>query len=400
MKRTITLFTAVLISCIDAISCDCGRGIISVNIFNSNDWIFIGTLIKEERFNTFPHRKCTYKVVTAYKGVKQGDTVEIHDAENVGACGLGRLTIGGDYLMYARGETLKFTSSCQENSRVPILILPRDSIAIKNIQTGRWRGAIDDTTNTIFHGDTLFLSAHILKVPNNALQKFYDKNGKLSAEGRYKNGVPVGLWRYYEHGKLVEYGKYSKGKKDSLWARQHGTSKYIEEFIDGEYSHKEITFFDGKIYSKKEPVANGKKWISSVFHDNGKPRFIAYANPPERNDKGRLKEPVWDGPFKTFNKAGIVLDEGLHENGFSVGHWKYYYEDGKLRMEGDYIEGKKSGLWKIYHSNKKIKAIGLYEKDEKIGEWKHYDINGKEIPPNPDYIKEDEDWFTYSGVKK
>ena len=100
-----------------------------------------------------------------------------------------------------------------------------------------------------------------------------------------------------------------------------------------------------------------------------------------------------------FNRSGIVLEEGVHEKGFTVGRWKYYYEDGKLRMEGDYIEGKKSGTWIIYYPDKKIKATGTYENGQKIGEWKYYDEMGNEIPPDPSLIVEDEHWFTYSGVK-
>ncbi len=403
MKRTITLITFFLIGCIDAISCDCGRGVISVKVFNSNDWIFIGTLLSEEQVSTYPHRKCTYKIVTAYKGVRQGDTIEIYDAENVGACGLGRLTIGASYLMYARGNDLKWTSSCQENSRVPILVLPRDSIAINNIKTSRWRGEIDDTINTVFHGDTLFLTSHVPKVKNNSFQKFYDRDGKLSAEGRYKNGLSEGLWRYYERGELVEYGRYTNGKKDSLWVMPGGD---IEEYKAGEFTYRQTSFVDGRLWGKTEPIEDGEKWIEYQYHDSSQPRFIAYANPPKRNDKGRLQAPVWDGPFKMFNKSGIVLQEGNKENGVEKGHWKYYYEDGKLRMEGSYIQlkeendflrGYKNGPWKIYYPNGRIKAVGEYKSGEKIGVWKFYDENGKEVPPDPKLIEEDEDWFTYSG---
>lgn len=399
VKRSV-LFVILLVSYLYAVCCDCGRGRISVKDFNSNDWIFIGTLLRENTSNQHTHRNCIYKIITAYKGAVEGDTIQICDAEDVGACGLGKLTIGADYLIYASGNSEKWTSRCLGNSRVPIFILPRDSTAINNLITGRYRGGMDDTINNTFHTDNQFLNTHIPKVSKNTMQKFYDKDGKISAEGRYKDGLPDGLWQYYEHGELVEYGKYLNGKKDSLWVRQYGTSKDIEEYKDGEYTYRHTTFYDGNVYSKKEPVSDGKKWICSMYHDNGRPRYIAYTNPPKRNEEGRLKDPVWDGPYKTFNKAGVVLDEGLHENGFRIGHWKYYYEDGKLRMEGDYIDGKKSGTWKIYYPDKKIKAIGEYKSDEKVGEWRYYNVKGKEIPPNPELIQEDEDWFTYTGVKR
>ena len=381
-------------------ACDCGRGAISVKDFNSSDWIFIGTLLSERKTHSQFQRVCTYKVITAYKGVAPEDTIQVYDSEDVGSCGLGSLTIGGDYLMYASGNAEKWTSRCLGNSRVPLFILPRDSMAISHIRAVTYRGGIDDTVNTTFHTDTLFLSAHISKVRTNSFQKFKDRNGTISAEGRYNQRVQDGFWRYYEQGELVEYGRYLNGKKDSLWVRQYGTSKDIEEFRDGEFTYRQTTFYDGKIDSKSEPSVDGKKWIEYKYHDNGRPRYIANANPPERNEKGRLKNPVWDGPFKSFNEAGIVLDEGQHKSGLSVGHWKYFYENGKPRMEGDYVEGKKSGTWKIYYPGKKIKATGTYENGEKVGEWKYYNLKGEPIAPDPELIKDDEDWFTYTGVKK
>ncbi len=400
MKKIILFIIVFSVHCFDAVCCDCGRGPISVKFINSSDWIFIGTLLSEKMMSNYSYRKCIYKVTTAYKGVIQGDTIQIFDEWDVSACGLGNLTIGVKYLIYATGKDEKWTSRCDENSREPIFILPRDSTIINNIKTGRFRGCIDDTVHTRFHTDTLFLSTQIPKVQKNIMQKFYDEEGKIAAEGRCNNGLPDGFWHYYEHGELVEYGKYLNGKKDSLWVEQYGTSKYIYEFKNGEYTYRQTTFFNGKIDHKTEPVGNGKKWIHCVYHDNGRPRVIAYTNPPKRNDKGRLKDPVWDGPCRTFNKAGMVLDTGLIKNGLETGHWKYYYENGKLRMEGNYTEGKKSGKWKIYYPNKKIKAIGAYEKGEKIGAWKYYNENGNEILPNPELIKVDEDWFTYSGEKE
>ena len=68
-------------------------------------------------------------------------------------------------------------------------------------------------------------------------------------------------------------------------------------------------------------------------------------------------------------------------------------------MEGSYLNGEKDGIWKIYYPNKKIKATGQYKSGKKEGVWKYYDKSGQEIPPDPKLIEEDEDWFTYSGVK-
>jgi antitoxin component YwqK of YwqJK toxin-antitoxin module len=399
VKKTLLLLL-LLVNCLDARCCDCGRGIISVKDFNTNDWIFVGTLLREGNAADTFSRICVYKVVIAYRGVMQGDTVKIYDARSMGACGLGRLTIGADYLMYAAGGQQKWTSICRGNSRRPVYILPRDSAMVYHLKAYNYRGGLDDTSYTTFHSDTAFLSRHAPKAMQNGPQKFYNRDGQIAAEGCYSNGLPEGFWRYYGQEKSAEYGKYRAGKKDSLWVTQYGTTKYIEGYKDGAYTYEQTAYSNGKIDHKKGPVGDGKKWIAIGYHDNGKPRYIAYTHPPQQNEKGILKDPVWDGLSRTFNKVGILLEEGLLQDGLSVGHWKYYYEDGKLRMEGDYSNGEKSGTWKIYYPNKRVKASGNYDKNEKSGDWQYYNPQGKTIPPDPDLIKEDEDWFTYSGVKK
>lgn len=110
-----------------------------------------------------------------------------------------------------------------------------------------------------------------------------------------------------------------------------------------------------------------------------------------------------------FNRASLVLEEGNFENGAETGHWKYYYENGRLRMEGDYIQlrendyfaqAQKSGLWKIYYPTGRIKAVGNYGYNEKVGLWQYFDKNGKKISPDPKLIEEDEDPLTYSGYKE
>ena len=342
----------------------------------------------------------TYTVTRAYRGVNTGDTILISDKYDVGACGLGKLTVGGEYLIYGREvNSEKFTSSCVGNSRVPILILPRDSATVNRMRSHPNYGSLDDTVHTTFHADTLFLSGHLLKSHKKGKQKFYDKDGKLSAEGIYENGLPEGTWRYYDAGKLKESGNYLDGKKDSMWVHHYETWVDITEFRNGEFTFRQTSYSNGNIYKKEGPVGDGKKWISSVYHENGKPRYIAYSDPPKRNNEGKLERPVWNGPLKTFNKAGVMLDEGVLEKGLHAGHWKYYYEDGKLRMEGEFTEGKKTGIWKIYYPNKRIKASGTYDKGDKLLDWKYFDELGAQVSPNPALIKEDEDWFTYTGVK-
>lgn len=394
MRKNIAFIIIVLISCFDAVGCDCWRGRITVKDFNSYDWIFVGTLVSESRSEQRQYsRTATYKIIKAYKGVSTEDTVRVSDAESIGACGLGRLAIGGDYLIYARGNEEKWTSNCTGSTAAPSHF------------------ELPDSARTYFQADTLFLQNHVSKIQNGTSQKFYDEVGKISAEGVYKAGLPEGRWKYFERGEFDSEGKYSMGKKDSWWIEQGFKKGAVEivEFKAGEFTYKNTSIVDGIVTSKTEPIGDGQKWIKYNYYDNGQVRYIAYANPPRKDKRGRLRDAQYDGPFKLFNRTGVVLEEGNFENGAETGHWKYYYENGKLRMEGDYIQlrehdyfalGQKSGLWKIYYQTGKTKAVGNYTSNEKVGVWQYFDKNGKVISTDPKLIEDDEDPFTYSGYKK
>ncbi len=52
---------------------------------------------------------------------------------------------------------------------------------------------------------------------NGFVQNVYD-NGTLQSEGVMKNGLPDGIWKYYDpYGKLNQYGMYVLGKRDARW---------------------------------------------------------------------------------------------------------------------------------------------------------------------------------------
>lgn len=404
MKKIALFVIAILFCGFNAISCDCGRGRITVETFNSYDWIFVGTLVSEATIEKRPYhweRSCSYKITIAYKGLHVGDIVQVYDAVDLGACGLGLLTVGRNYLIYASGKNKKGTSDCSRATRMPIQSWPHDSASINMLKALKYFSRIYDTTRTNFHADTAFLNSHAPKTTNTNVQKFYDKDGNICAEGKYKNGLPEGLWSYFENGNLHNQGKYINGIKDSIWREvSYGNAYYLREYKMNEYTYRETSFYDnGRIYDKTEPFGDGKTWIQYIYHNNGQARYIAYCKPPQRDSNGRLHDVVHHGQFKMFNKKGIILQQGIDEDGLNVGHWKYYYEDGKIRMEGNYSNGKKTGTWIIYHPNGKIKAEGTYDNEKKILPWKYFNQSGTPIPPDPESIKEDEDWYTYSGVK-
>jgi hypothetical protein len=65
---------------------------------------------------------------------------------------------------------------------------------------------------------------------NGFVQNFYD-NGVLQNEGRMKDGLPQGLWKYYDpFGKLNLMGMFHQGKRDGRWlSGDLAEKKYLGE---------------------------------------------------------------------------------------------------------------------------------------------------------------------------
>jgi antitoxin component YwqK of YwqJK toxin-antitoxin module len=52
----------------------------------------------------------------------------------------------------------------------------------------------------------------------NGYSKNYYDNGTIQSEGKMKNGLPEGIWKYYDpFGKLNHVGQYVLGKRDGRW---------------------------------------------------------------------------------------------------------------------------------------------------------------------------------------
>lgn len=71
--------------------------------------------------------------------------------------------------------------------------------------------------------------------------------------------------------------------------------------------------------------------------------------------------------------------EGEHVDGARHGHWKCYYEDGKVQQEGEYANDMKTGHWKFYHASGNLALEGDYEADQEKGKWIVYDESGHQI---------------------
>jgi len=65
---------------------------------------------------------------------------------------------------------------------------------------------------------------------NGFVRNYYD-NGVLQNEGKMKDGLPTGVWKFYDpYGKLTKVGNYVMGKRDGRWlSGDLAKSKYLGE---------------------------------------------------------------------------------------------------------------------------------------------------------------------------
>ena len=69
-------------------------------------------------------------------------------------------------------------------------------------------------------------------------------------------------------------------------------------------------------------------------------------------------EELYDGYFEEFFDNGLLRRRGVVRDGYRIGYWEYYHENGELKQAGAYgFNGKRIGLWDWYYENGEIRWI-------------------------------------------
>ena len=172
-------------------------------------------------------------------------------------------------------------------------------------------------------------------------------NGELRYQGKFKNDVPVGEFKYFdEDGNLKATNAYDKSGQKSVYTAYAPSGKVVTK---GSYDNKKKT---------------------------GEWRYFS----PE-NSKIVLVENYSDGVLQGVstvydNKTGRVAESIVYENGERHGLCTKYYSDGKTMAEINYSNGHKQGHAKFFYPNGVMHEEGTYCDDNKCGEWKIYSDEG------------------------
>src|SRR5882762_1964221 len=147
----------------------------------------------------------------------------------------------------------------------------------------------------------------------------YYVNGTVESRGQFASNETTGVWEfYYETGNLRMRGILRQNSNFGLWEYFFESGqKSMEGMIDEKNKEGE-----GKIYYESgdwkeigEYIQNKRSGPWKTFFEDGTLRGeIEYAD-----DHGRFTE---------FYHSGKVLAEGPKSGVRSVGHWRYFAEDG------------------------------------------------------------------------
>ena len=226
-------------------------------------------------------------------------------------------------------------------------------------------------------------------VLNGPFWKFYE-NEKTAVKGRYKMGVPEGVWLYYyESGNLKMVGNLDN-KEENYWTYYYENGNKMKEgLLNGQRNEgKWIYYYENGSLRKEGDYLKGQKegnW--KYFYEDS----VLKASAIYENGDGFYKEFYYDGSLKMegpivlgqsegvwsyYYKQGGIKAKGLELNGKKNGHWTYYFSDGSKSSEGTYTNSQQQGEWLYYFENGRIRTSGVVTKGEREGEWILFDRDG------------------------
>jgi antitoxin component YwqK of YwqJK toxin-antitoxin module len=201
--------------------------------------------------------------------------------------------------------------------------------------------------------------------------KLFYSDGKLRAEGAYKNGKRQGPWTYYyKSGKVEQKGNYNEDLSGGEWKwyYQSGALHREETYRKGREDGHSIEYDSLGVVIIEGDFIDGRKngiWTQEI---NDHFETGEYAD-GERTG-------IWIWKFDNGQKAF----EGEFLGGVPVGKHRYWYSNGATRMKGEYQGGEMEGVWYYYDESAVLLLEMEYIAGEAVG------INGRKIklPKNPD----------------
>jgi antitoxin component YwqK of YwqJK toxin-antitoxin module len=196
----------------------------------------------------------------------------------------------------------------------------------------------------------------------------YHPSGRVALRGWYRNGYPVGIWRWYdEEGALLrevyQEGSYElvlKGQEldnpNTVYRTPRG-AKLAEGLRKFERAHGLWRYYYPNGMLKAEGrFVNGipdGRW--TFQHPNGLLSRI------EEYELG-----IPHGRIMRGYPNGQEQLEGGMSQGLREGPWRTWYEDGQPESEGPYRADRREGVWRFWQGDGTLTAMTRYANGEAV----------------------------------
>ncbi len=172
-----------------------------------------------------------------------------------------------------------------------------------------------------------------------------DSAGRIVYEGRFKDGLPAGEFRYfYPDGKLKTVSILSNQGKRAVTisyfpnGRKMAAGNYLNEKKDSTWQF--FSESNGSLVSEEQYVNGMITGFSKVYYPEG-----------GLSEQCEYKDGVRDGRWEQYYLDGKIKLRAAYRAGEKQGPFTTFYDSGLLMMTGQYIAGHQDGVW-IYYNEK------------------------------------------------
>ncbi len=182
----------------------------------------------------------------------------------------------------------------------------------------------------------------------------------------------------------------NKGKRQGFWRKVDTAGKVIYEgrFRDG-IPNGEFRYFypDSKLKTVSKISARGRRAETVSYFPNGKKMAVG-------NYLDEKKDSIWqffsettgtvvsaetyqhgliNGLSQVFYPDGVLSELQHYKNGVKDGLWEQFYLDGKLKLRGAWQAGEKAGAFRTFYNSGQPMIVGQYSFGHQDGTWIYYD---------------------------
>jgi antitoxin component YwqK of YwqJK toxin-antitoxin module len=183
-----------------------------------------------------------------------------------------------------------------------------------------------------------------------------DTAGQIVYEGRFKDGIPAGEFRYYyPNGKLKTISKVSNQGRRAVTVsyfpngKEMAAGNYVNEKKDSTWQF--FSESNGTLVSQETYQAGLINGLSRVFYPEG-----------GLSELYNYKNGIKDGLWEQYYLDGKLKLRGVYKAGDKQGPFKTWYNSGQLMMEGQYSLGHQDGTWIYYTEKGTVSKKEIYDK--------------------------------------